>query len=68
MLKVLKTTPTPAPFDVVQPSSEEDETTIELEQQSSSDEISAIEADLETTDLSKLDQELEEIEAELAAP
>lgn len=40
----------------------------EFERHSPSDEISAIEADLEATDLSELDQELEQIETELATP
>lgn len=56
------------PVATPQPTSWEDETTTRLQPQSSSDEISVIEADLEATDFSELDQELEEIETELATP
>lgn len=38
------------------------------EEESSSDEVSSIETDLQGTDLSDLDQELEDIEAEIASP
>lgn len=43
----------------------EDAATKALETQGASDEIEAIDADLETTDLEGLDQELQDIEAEL---
>ncbi len=44
-----------------------DTQTQEIQEQSSSYEISAIEEDLEDTDMESLDQELAEIEAELDA-
>jgi hypothetical protein len=47
---------------------EADSQTKLLQEQSSSDEISAIEADLEETDLAGLDQELTSIESELVTP
>lgn len=50
--------PAPAPQDFQ---------TTKLQQQGTSDEISAIERDLETTDLSDLDRELEDIERELSS-
>ena len=37
-------------------------------EETSSDEVSSIEADLQETDLSGLDQELDDIEAEIASP
>lgn len=45
-----------------------DDATTALEEQESSDEISAIEADLLETDLSNLDRELTVIEAEFSSP
>ena len=42
-----------------------DQMTQELEEQSTSDEVNAIEQDLENTDLNYLDQEMEEILEEL---
>lgn len=39
-----------------------------LEKQGNSNELSSIESDLETTDLTDLDKELKEIEAELTSP
>lgn len=45
-----------------------DESLEKLESQSSSDEIELIEEDLNNTDLSGLDQELPQIESELAQP
>jgi len=39
-----------------------------LEKQGNSNELSSIESDLETTDLTDLDKELSEIESELASP
>lgn len=63
-LMVPKAPPTPTPTPVV----EIDTTTAALEQQGTSDEITAIEADLETTDLSDIDKELTDIEAELTSP
>lgn len=55
----------PAPSSSVIPV---DTLTYQLEQQSSSDELRAIEADLEKTNLTEIDKELEEIEAELLTP
>ena len=46
---------------------EEDTQTAALEQQSDSDEINDIEADIQATDLSNLDKELADIEAEIAS-
>jgi len=46
----------------------QDEDISGLEKQGSSDEPTTIEADLDATDLSNLDKELEEIETELATP
>ena len=43
----------------------DDAMTARLQRQGTSDELGAIEADLQTTDLSGLDQELADIEAEL---
>lgn len=43
-----------------------DEVTVKLEQQSTSDELSAIDQDLEVTELGNLDQELGDIDALLA--
>lgn len=59
-------TPTPVSSPVVETHIDED--TAALEEQGTSDEISAIEEDLEATDFSNLDKELSEIESELAAP
>jgi len=39
-----------------------------LEKQGNSNELSSIESDLETTDLTDLDKELKDIEAELTSP
>jgi len=39
-----------------------------LQQQSDSDEISQIETDIQATDLSNIDKELADIEAEIASP
>lgn len=65
--KMSKTFPTPTSLpQPIQP--EEDRLIFELEQQGTSDEITAIEADLETTDFTGLDKELEEIETELTTP
>ena len=50
------------------PPTEEDTQTAALQQQSDSDEINDIEADLQATDLSNLDKELADIEAEIASP
>jgi cytoskeletal protein RodZ len=43
-----------------------DSTTAALEQQGTSDEVAAIDADLQATDLDDLDAELDAIDAELA--
>jgi hypothetical protein len=59
-------TPAPTPSPAVETHIDED--TAALEEQGTSDEISAIEEDLEATDFSNLDKELSEIESELAAP
>lgn len=56
--------PTPVPS----PTPTEEDEIAALEQQGTSDETTAIEADLNKTDLSKLDQELADIDDELAAP
>lgn len=53
-------TPLPAP------PSGPDEATTQLESQGASDETSAIEQDLKATDLSDLDRELSDIDAQLA--
>lgn len=50
------------------PPTEEDAQTAALEQQSDSDEISQIEADIQATDLSDIDKELADIEVEIANP
>lgn len=63
-----KTISTPTPLPTPSPVVEIDTMTSALEQQGTSDEISAIEADLEETDFSTLDQELSDIEAELSTP
>lgn len=65
-LRTIESTPTPA--SAVRPTMVEDEITARLQQENPSDEISTIKVDLETTDFSGLDQELEEIEIELGAP
>ena len=57
-----------SPSPTATPSTAIDESTAALEEQGSSDEIEAIEADLENTDLSNIDQELTDIENELATP
>lgn len=56
--------PTPVPS----PTPTEEDEIAALEQQSASDETAAIEADLNQTDLSELDQELADIDDELATP
>lgn len=56
--------PTPIPS----PTPTEEDEIAALEQQGASDETAAIEADINQTDLSKLDQELADIDDELAAP
>ena len=56
--------PTPVPS----PTPTEEDEIAALEQQGASDETAAIEADINKTDLSKLDQELGDIDDELAAP
>lgn len=61
-----KPTPTPAPTPT--PVVELDTATAALEQQETSDEISAIEADLNATDFYNIDKELTDIEAELTSP
>jgi uncharacterized protein HemX len=53
--------PTPTPTETV------DQTTQELKEQGKSDEIDEIEADLKSTNLTNLDQELEDIEKELTS-
>ncbi|MCJ7804214.1 hypothetical protein MUP35_00565 [Patescibacteria group bacterium] len=50
------------------PQTEEDAQTAALQQQSDSDEISQIEADIQATDLSNIDKELADIEVEIANP
>lgn len=47
---------------------EEDAQTAALGQQSDSDEFNDIEADIQATDLSNLDKEMADIEAEIASP
>ncbi len=47
---------------------EEDAQTAALQQQSDSDEISQIEADIQATDLSNIDKELTDIETEISNP
>jgi hypothetical protein len=64
----LKSTPTPTPTPVASPTSEEDLETENLNQQSSSDEIEAIESDLNNTNLNNLDKELTNIETDLNTP
>lgn len=56
--------PTPIPS----PTPTEEDEIAALEQQGSSDEIAAIENDVNETDLSELDQELADIDDELATP
>lgn len=67
-----KLAPTPLPQFISTPSSQADKevdaATAALGKQGASDEISAIEADLEATDLAELDRELENIETELSIP
>jgi len=60
--------PTPLPSPIASPEAEEDAATAALEEQSTSDEIEEIEADLEATDLDDIDEELTDIENELSAP
>jgi len=59
---------TPGPTIIPTPTPPVDLLLNNLQNQNDSDEIEAIEADLEATDLSRLDQELEQIETELAQP
>lgn len=61
-------TPTPTSLPTPTPSEETDAQTSTLEEQGTSDEIEDIEADLEATDLSEIDKELEDIESELTSP
>lgn len=56
--------PTPTPT----PASTSDTFTAVLEDQSTSDEIVDIEADLNSTDLAEIDRELTDIESELSLP
>ena len=63
-----KPTPTPTPVLTPTPIEEGDEQTSALEEQDTSDEVGDIEADLEATDLSGIDQELEDIDSELSSP
>ncbi len=51
-----------------QPAVNEDAQTVALENQSESDEVEAIETDLQATDFSNLDQEMASIEAEISNP
>lgn len=60
-----KLTPTPSPSPTA---AEIDSQTSALGEQETSDEIEAIETDLEATDLSNIDKELTDIENELSAP
>jgi len=60
--------PSPSPTPMASPSAELDEDTTALEEQGTTDEISEIEADLNATDLSDIDQELTDIESELSSP
>lgn len=60
--------PTPIPTPTPSPEARLETEIAELEEQSPSDEIRAIENDLDKTDFSNLDQELTEIESELATP
>jgi len=50
------------------PTTEEDTQTAALEQQSDSDEVNDIEADIQATDLSNLDKEMADIEIEITNP
>ena len=63
-----KAIPTPVPTPTPSPEMQLEAEVVELEEQGSSDEINAIEADLEETDLSNLDKELSDIESELETP
>ena len=56
-------TPTPLPE-----AAEIDQQTATLENQQASDEISPIEADIQATDLTGIDKELTDIEAEISPP
>ncbi len=58
----------PTPMPTPTPIEETDEQTSALENQGTSDEITDIEDDLEATNLSDLDQELEDIDSELSSP
>lgn len=60
--------PAPSPQVSPEPTPAEDELLNQLEEQSPSDEIEAIEEDVKNTDLTNLDQELTEIENELSLP
>lgn len=57
--------PSLEPTATVAPTDQQDELTETLKQQSSSDELTAIEKDLRETDFGGLDQELEAIDQEL---
>ena len=52
----------------ITPTTEEDTQIAALEQQSDSDEVNDIESDIQATDLSNLDKEMANIEAEIASP
>ena len=67
-LSLQKPASTPTPIPTPTAAEEVDEQTSDLEEQGTSDEIGDIEADLEETDLSEIDQELEDIESELSSP
>ena len=60
-------TPTPTVVSKL-PIGEGDASTVALEEQGNSDEIADIEADLNSTDLAEIDQELADIESELSLP
>lgn len=60
--------PKPSPTPLPSPTAEIDTTTSTLEKQGTSDEISDIEADLNTTDLTNIDKELTDIDSELSSP
>jgi len=52
----------------ITPTTEEDTQIAVIEQQSDSDEVNDIESDIQATDLSNLDKEMANIEAEIASP
>ncbi len=56
------------PGEEAVPQIEEDAQTATLQQQSDSDEIGQIEADIQTTDLSNIDKEMADIETEIGSP